>query len=90
MKKLKAPETEFFAKGYEKCKILSEILEIKVTNLDDYACPKVQNLIFKDEEYDLGVATTHFVMQILFTVQKEKHLHTKRGLDIFLINCKLP
>ena len=52
LKKLKAPETEFFAKGYEKCKILSEILETKVTNLDDYACPKVQNLIFKDEEYD--------------------------------------
>ena len=52
LKKLKAPETEFFAKGYEKCKILSEILETKVTNLDDYACPKVQKLIFKDEEYD--------------------------------------
>ena len=52
LKKLKAPETEFFAKGYEKCKNLSEILETKLTNLDDYACPKVQNLIFKDEEYD--------------------------------------
>ena len=53
LKKLKAPETELvFAKGYEKCKILSEILETKVTNLDDYACPKVQNLIFKDEEHD--------------------------------------
>ena len=52
LKKLKAPETEFFAKGYEKCKILSEILETKVTNLDDSACPKVQNLIFKDEEFN--------------------------------------
>ena len=52
IKKLKAPKTEFFAKGYEKCKILSEILETKVTNLDDYACPKVQNLIFKDREFD--------------------------------------
>ena len=52
LKKLKAPETEFFAKSYKKCKNLSEILEKKVTNLDDYACPKVQNLIFKDEEYD--------------------------------------
>ena len=52
LKKLKAPETEFFAKGYEKCKILSEILETKVTNLYDYACAIVQNLIFKDEEYD--------------------------------------
>ena len=52
LKNLQAPETEFFAKGYEKCKILSEILETKVTNLDDYACLKIQNLILKDEEYD--------------------------------------
>ena len=35
-----------------------------------------------------GVATTHFIMQILFTVQKEKLLHTEHGLDVFLINCK--
>ena len=48
LKKLKAPETEFFARGYEKSKILSEISETKVTNLDDYTCPKIQNLIFKD------------------------------------------
>ena len=26
--------------------------ETKINNLDDYACPKVQFLIFKDEEYD--------------------------------------
>ena len=52
LKKLKAPETEFFGKGYKKCKILSEILETKVTNLDDYACPEIQNLVFKYEEYD--------------------------------------
>ena len=36
-----------------------------------------------------GVATTHFVMQKLFAVQKEKHLHTEHGLDVFLTNCKL-
>ena len=35
-----------------------------------------------------GVAITPFVMQILFTVQKEKHLHMEHGLDVFLINCK--
>ena len=34
LKKLKAPETELFAKGYEKCKILSDILKTTVTNLD--------------------------------------------------------
>ena len=43
---------EFFAKGYEKCKILSEFLKTKVFNLDDYVCPKSQFLIFKEEEYD--------------------------------------
>ena len=36
-----------------------------------------------------GVATTYFVMQNLFTVQKKKHLHEEHGLDVFKINCKL-
>ena len=35
-----------------------------------------------------AVATTHSVMQKLFTVQKEKHLHTELVLDVFLTNCK--
>ena len=52
LKNLEATDTEFFAKGYEKCKILSEFLETKIINLNDYACPKVQFLIFKDEKYD--------------------------------------
>ena len=30
-----------------------------------------------------GVAATRFAMQKLFTVQKEKHLHTEHGLDVF-------
>ena len=30
-----------------------------------------------------GVANTHLVMQKLFTVQKEKRLHTEHGLDVF-------
>ena len=51
-KNLEATETEFFTKSYEKCKILSEFLETKIIYLDDYACPKVQFLIFKDSEYD--------------------------------------
>ena len=33
---------QYFAKLYEKSKTLSEILETKVTSLDDYAWPKVQ------------------------------------------------
>ena len=49
-KKLKTPETEFLTNGYEKCKTLSEILESKVKDLDDYSSPKIQNSIFKDEK----------------------------------------
>ena len=30
-----------------------------------------------------GVAAAHFVMQKFFTVQKEKHLHTEHGRDVF-------
>ena len=52
MKNLEATETEFFAKGYEKCKNLSEFFQTKINNLDNYACPKVHFLIIKDEEYD--------------------------------------
>ena len=53
LKNLEASETEiFFAKSYEKCKILSEFLETMILYLDDYDCPIVQFLIFKDEEYD--------------------------------------
>ena len=51
LKNLEATETEFFAKGYEKCKILSKFLETKIINLDDYSCPKFQFLILKVEEY---------------------------------------
>ena len=29
-----------------------------------------------------AVAATHFVMQKLFIVQKEKHFHTEHGLDV--------
>ena len=52
LKNLEATETESFAKGSEKCKILSEFLETKKTNLNEYACSKVQFLIFKVDEYD--------------------------------------
>ena len=52
LKNLEATETEFFAKFCEKSKILSEFLETMIFNLANYACPKVQFLIFKDEKYD--------------------------------------
>ena len=42
----------FFAKAFGKSKFLSELPETNIMNLDDYACPKIQYLIFKDEEND--------------------------------------
>ena len=52
LKKLKAPETEFFAKGYKR--FFAKGYSVRNFGNKGYilGCPKVQNLIFKDEEYD--------------------------------------
>ena len=89
LKNLEATDTEFFAKGYEKCKILSEFLETKIINLDDYACPKVQFLIFKDEEYDWRCSNYPFRHAKTLHCAERKAFHTEHGLDVFLTNCKL-
>ena len=52
LKNLEATETEIFAKGDEKFKILSEFMETKIISLNNETCPKTEILIFKDEEYD--------------------------------------
>ena len=96
LEKVKAPETEFFATGYEKCNFLSEILETKATKLDDYAG---LNLIFKAEEYHWRCSNYPFChAKTLHCAErkKEKHLHTEHGLEdstyftqLFLLNLFL-
>ena len=44
----RAVKGENFAKGTEKCKILGNLLDKEVENLEDHGCPKVQDLV--DEE----------------------------------------
>ena len=39
---------EVFAKGFEKCRLLSTLLGQNVENLDDYGCPNVQDLVKTD------------------------------------------
>ena len=39
---------EVFAKGLEKCRLLSTLLGENVENLDDYGCPKIQDLVKTD------------------------------------------
>ena len=37
-------KAEVFAKGFEKCRLLTRLLGQNVENLDDYVCPKIQDL----------------------------------------------
>ena len=39
---------EVFAKGVEKCRLLTNLLGQNVENLDDYGCPKIQDLVKTD------------------------------------------
>ena len=89
LKNLEATDTEFFAKGYEKCKILSEFLETKIINLDDYACPKVQFLIFKDKEYDWRCSNYPFRHAKTLHCAERKAFANGTWTRCFLTNCKL-
>ena len=40
-----------FAKGFEKCRLLSSFLVQNVENLDDYGCPKTQDLVKTDSSW---------------------------------------
>ena len=42
---IKATNAEVFAKGLEKCRLLTRLLGQIVENLDDYGCPKIQDLV---------------------------------------------
>ena len=41
---IKEMNAEVFAKGFEKCRLLTRLLGQNVENLDDYGCPKNQDL----------------------------------------------
>ena len=42
---IKVMNAEVFAKGLEKCRLLTNLLGQNVENLDDYGCPKTQDLV---------------------------------------------
>ena len=42
---LKVMNAEVHAKGYEKCRLLTSLLGQNVEKLDDYGCPKIQDLV---------------------------------------------
>ena len=45
---IKVMNAEVFAKGLEKCRLLPSFLGQNVENLDDYGCPKIQDLVKTD------------------------------------------
>ena len=45
---IKVMNAEVFAKGLEKCRLLTNLLGRNVENLDEYGCPKIQDLVKKD------------------------------------------
>ena len=45
---IKAMNAEVSAKGLEKCRMLTNLLGPNTENLDDYGCPKIQDLVKTD------------------------------------------
>ena len=45
---IKVMNAEVFAKGLEKCRLLTSLLGQNVENLDHYGCPKIQDLVKTD------------------------------------------
>ena len=48
---VKVMNAEMFAKGLEKCRLLINLLGRNVENLDDYGCPKIQDLVKTDSSW---------------------------------------
>ena len=48
---IKVMIAEVFAKGLEKCRLFTRLLGHNVENLDDYGCPKIQDLVRMDSSW---------------------------------------
>ena len=48
---MKVMNAEVFAKGLEKCRLLTNLLGRNVKNMDDYGCPKIQDLVKMDSSW---------------------------------------
>ena len=48
---IKVMNADVFARKLEKCRLLTRVLGQKIENLDDYGCPKIQDLV-REEKTD--------------------------------------
>ena len=50
---------EVFAKGLEKCRLLTNLLGRNVEYLDDYGCPKIQDLVGERKTDSLWICSSY-------------------------------
>ena len=69
---------EVFAKGLEKCRLLTTLLGQNVENSDDYGCPKIQELV---KTRSLWICSSYpFRHEQGFTVPRRRQRCTGNGL----------
>ena len=56
---IKVMNAEVFAKGFEKCRLLTRLLGQNVENLDVYACPKNQDLVGEGKADRLWICSSY-------------------------------
>ena len=56
---IKVLNAEVFAKGFEKCRLLTRFLGQNVENLDDYGCPKIQDLVGEAKTKSSWICSTY-------------------------------
>ena len=72
---------EVFVKGFEKCRLLISFLGQNVENLEDYGCPKIQDLLEKEKRTVRGSAlVTLSDTKQGFTVPRGKQMCLETGL----------
>ena len=75
---IKVRNAEVFAKGLQKCRLLTTFLGQNVENLDDYGCPKNQDLVKTDSSWICSSYPTDTKQG--FTVPRRKQRCTEIGL----------
>ena len=76
---------EVSAKGFEKCKLLTRLFGQKVENLDDYGCPKIQDLVGEGKTDSSWICSSY-----LFWHKTRLHCAERKAkvyVRLWRINC---
>ena len=69
---------EVFAKGFEKCRLLTRLPGQNVENLDDYGCPKIQDLVKTDSLWICSNYPFRHKTRLLSQYTREAYGHKER------------